>query len=61
MSFWRYNFQNPTFVAKIQKNVEKSFCPVLPYVVFYADFESATRFAWNDATWHIIEKKQNGA
>ena len=29
----------------IRKNVETYFCQVLPYAVFYADFESSVRFA----------------
>ena len=39
------NFQNPIFFIKSQNFVENDFRPVLPYVVFYADFEFAVRFA----------------
>ena len=38
-------FKIQHFCVKSQNFVENNFRPVLPYVVFYADFEFAVRFA----------------
>ena len=43
------------FLVKFQNFVENDSRPVLPYVVFYADFEFSVRFAWNYVKWHIVE------
>ena len=48
-------FKIQLLFVKSQIFVENDFRPVLPYVVFYADFEFAVRFAWNYVKWHIFE------